>query len=65
MQEAARAKGVQLHVLKAGTESEIDAAFATLVQLQAGGLSSAATRSSSAGANSRGAGLTPCRSSDL
>jgi putative ABC transport system substrate-binding protein len=38
MQEAARAKGVQLHVLKAGTESEIDAAFATLVELHADGL---------------------------
>jgi putative ABC transport system substrate-binding protein len=29
---------VQLPVLKAGAEGEIDAAFATLVQLQAGGL---------------------------
>ncbi len=38
LQEAARAKGVQLPILKAGTESEIDAAFATLVQLQAGAL---------------------------
>jgi putative ABC transport system substrate-binding protein len=38
VQEAARAKGVQLPVLKASTEGEIDAAFATLVQLQAGGL---------------------------
>jgi putative ABC transport system substrate-binding protein len=38
MQEAARAKGVQLHILKAGTESEIDAAFATLVKLHAGAL---------------------------
>jgi len=38
MQEAARAKGVQLHILTAGTESEIDAAFATLVQLHAGAL---------------------------
>jgi putative ABC transport system substrate-binding protein len=38
VQEAARAKGVQLHVLKAGTEGEIDAAFATLVQLHAGAL---------------------------
>lgn len=37
-QEAARAKGVQLQILRAGTESEIDAAFAALVQLQAGGL---------------------------
>jgi putative ABC transport system substrate-binding protein len=32
MQEAARARGVQLQVLKASTESEIDAVFATLVQ---------------------------------
>jgi putative ABC transport system substrate-binding protein len=38
VQEAARAKGVQLHILKAGTESEIDAAFATLVQLHIGAL---------------------------
>ena len=38
VQEAARAKGVQLHILKASSESEIDAAFATLVQLHAGAL---------------------------
>jgi putative tryptophan/tyrosine transport system substrate-binding protein len=38
VQEAARAKGVQLHILKASTESEIDAAFAALVQRQAGAL---------------------------
>jgi putative tryptophan/tyrosine transport system substrate-binding protein len=38
MEEAARAKGVQLPILKAGTESEIDAAFASLVQLHAGAL---------------------------
>ncbi len=38
VQEAARAKGVQLHILKAGTESEIDAAFGALVQLRAGAL---------------------------
>jgi putative tryptophan/tyrosine transport system substrate-binding protein len=31
-------KGVQLPILKAGTESEIDAAFASLVQLHAGAL---------------------------
>ncbi len=37
-QEAASARGVQLHILKAGTESEIDAAFATLVQRQTGAL---------------------------
>src|SRR5205085_8857088 len=36
--EAANAKGLRLHVLRAGTESEIDAAFATLVQLHAGAL---------------------------
>jgi putative ABC transport system substrate-binding protein len=35
VQEAARAKGVELPILKAATESEIDAAFATLAQLQA------------------------------
>jgi putative ABC transport system substrate-binding protein len=38
MQEAARVKGVQLHILKAGTESEIDAAFDSLAQLHAGAL---------------------------
>jgi putative ABC transport system substrate-binding protein len=38
VQEAARAKGVQLPILKAGSESEIDTVFASLVQLHAGGL---------------------------
>jgi len=38
VQEAARMKGVQLPIQKARTESEIDAAFATLVQLKAGAL---------------------------
>jgi putative ABC transport system substrate-binding protein len=37
-QEAARAKGINLAVLKASTEAEIDAAFAAIQQLQAGGL---------------------------
>ena len=37
-QEAARAKSVELHVLKGGTEAEIDTAFTSLDQLQAGGL---------------------------
>ena len=36
--EAARAKGRQLHVLKAGSEGEIDAAFPSLVEMHAGGL---------------------------
>jgi len=38
VQEAARMKGVQLDILKAGTEAEIDAAFATLVQHHTGAL---------------------------
>jgi ABC-type uncharacterized transport system substrate-binding protein len=38
LQEAARAKGVQLHIVKAGTESEIDSAFVTFVQLHVGAL---------------------------
>jgi putative tryptophan/tyrosine transport system substrate-binding protein len=38
VQEAAQAKGRQLNILKAGTEAEIDAAFATLLQLHAGAL---------------------------
>ena len=38
VREAARAKEVRLHILKAGTEEELDTAFTTLLQLQAGGL---------------------------
>jgi putative ABC transport system substrate-binding protein len=38
VQQAAHTKGVQLPVLKATTEGEIDAAFAALVQQQAGAL---------------------------
>jgi len=38
VKEAAGAKGLQLRVLKAGTESEIDAAFATFVQAKVGAL---------------------------
>jgi putative ABC transport system substrate-binding protein len=38
VQEAARTKGVQLPILNAATEREIDAAFASLVQLHAGAL---------------------------
>src|SRR5215468_2627464 len=38
MQQAARAKGVQLQILKAGTEGEIEAAFATLVRRHADAL---------------------------
>jgi putative ABC transport system substrate-binding protein len=38
LQTAASALGLQFHVLHASTEGEIDTAFATLVQLRAGGL---------------------------
>ena len=38
LQDAARALGLQAHVLQASTASEIDAAFGTLVELRAGGL---------------------------
>ena len=38
VQEAARAKGVQLPILKASTENEIEAAFASLIELAAGAL---------------------------
>ena len=36
--EAADARGLQLTIVKASSESEIDTAFATIVQLRAGGL---------------------------
>jgi putative ABC transport system substrate-binding protein len=38
VQEAAQSKGVQLHVLKAGTEDEFKSVFTSLVQLHAGAL---------------------------
>src|SRR5437763_11424835 len=38
VQQAARAKGLQLPILKAGSESEIDTAFASLAQLHADAL---------------------------
>jgi putative ABC transport system substrate-binding protein len=38
VREAARAKRLRLQILEAGSESEIDAAFPSLIQLQAGGL---------------------------
>src|SRR5262245_6108673 len=38
LQAAAQALGLQLHVLHASTERDFDTVFATLVQLQAGGL---------------------------
>jgi putative ABC transport system substrate-binding protein len=38
MQQAAHALGLQIHILNANTEGEIDTAFAALVQLRAGAL---------------------------
>jgi putative ABC transport system substrate-binding protein len=38
MQEAARALGLQIHIVNAGSEGEIDSAFATLAQVRAGAL---------------------------
>jgi putative ABC transport system substrate-binding protein len=38
VQDAAHTKGVQLHIVEAGTEGEIDATFASLVQLHIGAL---------------------------
>jgi putative ABC transport system substrate-binding protein len=38
LQAAARTLGLQLHVLRASTERDFDAAFATVVQLRTGGL---------------------------
>jgi putative tryptophan/tyrosine transport system substrate-binding protein len=38
LQDAARSLGLQLHLLRASTASEIDAAFGTLVELRAGAL---------------------------
>jgi putative tryptophan/tyrosine transport system substrate-binding protein len=38
VEEGARTKGLQLHVVKAGSESEIDAAFASVVELHADAL---------------------------
>jgi putative ABC transport system substrate-binding protein len=38
MQKAAQAKGVQLHIIKVGTEREIDAPFSVLAEVQAGAL---------------------------
>jgi putative ABC transport system substrate-binding protein len=38
VQDAARSLGLRLHVLNASTETEIDAAFGTLIELRAGAL---------------------------
>ena len=38
VQAAARALGLELHVLNASTEGDFDAVFAKLIQLRAGGL---------------------------
>jgi len=38
LQDAARSRGLQVHILRASTASEIDAAFGALVELRAGAL---------------------------
>src|SRR3954449_10202362 len=66
VQQAARAKGVQLSIFMASTETEIDAAFASLIELPAGALPrrrrSVLERPARA---ARGAGIAPCRSVHL
>jgi putative ABC transport system substrate-binding protein len=66
VQDAAGTRGMQLPILKAGNENEIDAAFATLLQVHADGLvvSSEPFFTSPARATRR-AGGAPCRSGDL
>ena len=66
MQEAARAKGLQLQILKAGTESEIEAAFASLAQRRC---RRARRRRRpilrQPARTAHGAGITPCDTGDL
>ena len=66
VQQAARAKGVQLSILKASTENEIDAAFGSLNEL---GCRSASRRRRSVlerpARAARGPRIAPCRSVDL
>jgi putative tryptophan/tyrosine transport system substrate-binding protein len=50
VQAAGRTLGLQIHILHASTQRDIDAAFATLVKIGARGLSSRPMRCSSAGA---------------
>jgi putative ABC transport system substrate-binding protein len=59
-QGAARTLGLELHVLQAGTEREIDTAFATLVQLRAGALAIGLAKSSS---SPHWRSATPCQRS--
>jgi putative ABC transport system substrate-binding protein len=66
VQEAASAKGVQLHILEAGSESEIDAAFRNprpTASRRARRRPRSVLRQPARAA--RGAGITTCRSGDL
>jgi putative ABC transport system substrate-binding protein len=65
VQEAARVKGLQLAILKAGTESEIDAAFLSLVEQQAGALVVGVDPFFFTRRAQRGAGGTPSDSGNL
>jgi putative ABC transport system substrate-binding protein len=51
LQDGSRSLGLQLHILRASTAREIDAAFETLAELEPARFSSAPTCSFSAGAN--------------
>ena len=61
-QQAANAKGLQLEILKAGTEAEIDAAFATAVQRHIGAVVVSDPLFDSTSEAGCRAGSAPCRS---
>jgi putative ABC transport system substrate-binding protein len=65
VQEAARAKGLEIHILKARTAAEIDAAFASLAELHAGGLVVGNDTFFDGRRATRGAGIALWRSGDL
>jgi hypothetical protein len=65
MQEAARTKGVQLPVLRARTEGEIDTAFASFSQLQVGGLVVDSDSFFISRRQQLGPSITICRTGDL
>jgi putative tryptophan/tyrosine transport system substrate-binding protein len=63
--EAAHAKGLQVHILKVGTQGDIDAAFASLAQLPARALLVAGDPFFDTAREARGGGCTSRRSVDL
>ena len=65
MQQAARVKGVQLHVLKTSTKDQIDAAFASLLSRKRVRLSSRRIRSSQTGVSSSSVDIAPSHPGNL